>query len=81
LRQYPLFNEIINRCLIRQPLVDALGVVKDEVVGKLLVKECFVVNEIKVVIHELLLEGTVVTLDIGIDLGIARITSLVTGDI
>lgn len=73
LRQYPLFNEIIDRCYVLQSLVDTLGVVKDEVVGKFLVKECFVVNEVKVVIDELLLEGSIEALNIGIDLGTARI--------
>ena len=49
--------------------MNSLGVEKDEVVRKLLVENWFVVNEIEVVINELLLEGSVVPLDIGVNLG------------
>jgi len=73
LRQYPLFNEIIDRCLVLESLVDTLGVVKDEIVSKLLVKESFVTDEVKVVIDELLLESSIVALNIGINLRTARI--------
>jgi len=73
LRQYPLFNEIIDRCFVIEPLVDTLGVVKDKVVGKLLVKPFLIMDQIKVVIDKLLLEGSIVALNIGIDLRTARI--------
>ena len=49
--------------------MNSLGVEKDEVVCKLLAEKWFVVNEVKVVINELLLEGSVVPLDIGVNLG------------
>ena len=73
LRQYPLFNEIIDGCLVLEPLVDTLCVVKDKVVGKLLVKQFLVMDQIKVVIDKLLLEGSIVALNIGIDLRTVRI--------
>jgi hypothetical protein len=72
LRQYPLFNEIIDRCLVLEPLVDTLGVAEDQVVGKLLVKQFLVVDQIKVVINKLLLQSSIVALDIGINLRTAR---------
>jgi hypothetical protein len=72
LRQYPLFNEIIDRCLVLRALEDTLGVIKDEVVGKLLVKQFLVMDQIKVVIAELLLESSIVVLNIGVDLRTAR---------
>lgn len=53
--------------------MDTLGVVKDEIVSKLLVKESFVTDEVKVVIDELLLESSIVALNIGINLRTARI--------
>lgn len=53
--------------------MDTLGVVKDEIVGKLLVKQFLVMDQIKVVIDKLLLEGSIVALNIGIDLRTARI--------
>ena len=40
--------------------MDTLGVVKDEIVSKLLVKESFVTDEVKVVIDELLLESSTI---------------------
>jgi hypothetical protein len=53
--------------------VDTLGVVKDEIVGKLLVKQFLVMDQNKVVIDKLLLEGSIVALNISIDLRTARI--------
>jgi len=44
--------------------VDTLGVVKDKLVGKLLVKQFLVMDQIKVVIDKLLLEGSIVALNI-----------------
>ena len=73
LRQYPLFNKIIDRCLVLKLLVDTLGVVKDKVVGKLLVQQFLVMDQIKRVIDKLLLEGWIVALNTGIDLRTARI--------
>ena len=52
--------------------MDTLGVVKDKVVGKLLVKQFLVMDQIKVVIAELLLESSIVVLNIGVDLRTAR---------
>ena len=72
MRQYPLFNKIIDRCLVLKLLVDTLGVVKDKVVGKLLVQQFLVMDQIKRVIDKLLLEGWIVALNTGIDLRAAR---------
>ncbi len=69
----PPFNVIIDRCLVLEPLLDSLGIVKDKVVSKLLVEEFFVMDEVKVVIDELLLESSIVAFNIGIDLRTARI--------
>jgi len=53
--------------------VDTLGVMKDKVVGKLLVKQFLVTDQLKVVIPELLLESSIVVLNIDVDLRIVRI--------
>ena len=73
LRQYPLLNEIVDGCFILQALMNPFSVVKDEIVCKLLVEEWFVVDQIEVIIDELLLDGPVVALNIGIDLETPRI--------
>jgi len=73
LRQYPLFDEIIDWCLVLESLVDALGVVKDEVIDKLAVKQFLVMDNVKVVIDKLLLQSSIVTLNVGINLRTVRI--------
>ena len=73
MRQYPLFNEIIDRCLVLKALVDTLSVAKDKVVGKVLEKQFPVTDQIKVVIADLLLESSIVVPNIGVDLRTARI--------
>ena len=73
MRQYPLFDEIIDWCLVLESLVDALGVVKDEVIDKLAVKQLLVMDNVKVVIDKLLLQSSIVTLNVGINLRTVRI--------
>jgi len=53
--------------------VDTLGVMKDKVVGKLLVKQFLVMDQLKVVIPELLLESSIVVLNMSVDLRTARV--------
>ena len=51
----------------------SLGVVEDEIIGKLLVKERFVMDNIQMNIYKLLLYGSIVSLNITIDFGTIRI--------
>jgi len=51
----------------------SLGVVEDEIIGKLLVEERFVMDNIQMIIYKLLLYGSIVSLNITIDFGTIRI--------
>jgi hypothetical protein len=48
--------------------MNSFGVVENEILGKLFVKELFVRKRAPMIVNELLLDGSVVPFDIGIDL-------------
>ena len=53
--------------------MDTLCDIRDKVVGKILMKQFLVMDQIKVIIAELLLESSIVVLNIDVDLRIVRI--------
>ena len=48
--------------------MNSFGVVEDEILGKLPVKKLFIRKKAHMIVNELLLDGSVVPFDIGIDL-------------
>ena len=59
--------------------MDSPGIIEDQVFGKLFVKKLFIRKKAYMVVNELFLDGSVVLLNVGIDLrtpGVARGTLL-----
>ena len=73
MRHPSFFNEIVDGGQFIEGLVNAFGKVKEHVVGKVLMDEGLIVDDVEVVIDKLLLDCSVVAFDDAVDLGTSGI--------
>jgi len=69
LRQYPLIDKILDgRHYIAESFMNSFGILEDKILGKFFIEELFIRKKMYMMANELLLDGSVVPFNVGIDL-------------
>lgn len=69
LPQYPLIDKILDgRLYIAESFMNSFGILEDKILGKFFIEELFIRKKMYMMVNELLLDGSVVPFNVGIDL-------------